>query len=109
MKRIFQAASLPDAHLLAGLLSRAGIEVHVFNENAHGATGEIPFTHAYPEIWLINDHDEPAARAIIDEFEQPAGQQGERACPVCHENNPAHFAICWHCQATLTTDEENSG
>ena len=108
MKRIFQASSLPDAHLLAGLLARAGIDVHVFNENAHGATGEIPFTHAYPEIWIIDDRDESAARAIIEEFEKPAPQGEDRICPHCHEKNPADFAICWSCQATLTTDEENS-
>lgn len=109
MKRIFQASSLPDAHLLAGLLARAGIDVHVFNENAHGATGEIPFTHAYPEIWLVDDRDEPAARAIIEEFEKPGSDHGQRVCPACHEINPADFAICWSCQSTLAPDGEDSG
>ena len=108
VKRIYQAASLPDAHLLAGLLGHAGIEVHVFNENAHGATGELPFTHAWPEIWLVNDDDEQAARVIIDEFEKPCNNTGSRLCPVCHETNPAEFDICWSCHAVLAPDEDES-
>ena len=39
MKRLCKAASLPDAHILRGLLEQEGIEVHVFNENAQSGVG----------------------------------------------------------------------
>ena len=55
MKRIYSAASLPEAHLILHRLQEKGIPARVFNENAHGGVGELPFTHAYPEIWIDED------------------------------------------------------
>ena len=57
MKKIYSAATLPDAHLVRGLLGQAGIEAKVFNEKLQGGMGEIPFTHAYPEVWIIDERD----------------------------------------------------
>ena len=51
MRRVYSAASLPEAHLLLHQLLDEGIAAAVFNENAHGGVGELPFTHAYPEVW----------------------------------------------------------
>lgn len=61
MLRLGTAANLPEAHLLLHRLAQAGIEARVLNEHAQGGLGEIPFTHAYPEIWIMEAAD--AARA----------------------------------------------
>ena len=98
MKRIYQAGNLQDAHILSSLLSDADIDHHILNSYQQGGLGELPFTHTYPEIWLVKDNDESKARAIIADFEQPlTNEMPERVCPKCGELNPATFQICWHC------------
>ena len=64
MKRLCRASSLPDAHILRGLLEQSGIEALVFNENAQGGVGQIPVTEALPEVWLADERDLPRAEAV---------------------------------------------
>lgn len=101
MRRLYSAATLPDAHLVKGLLAQAGIEARVFNENAQGGMGEIPFTHAWPEVWIVDDADFARAGEIVRQFEQPATSGPARACGQCAEENPGNFQVCWHCGAGL--------
>src|SRR4030067_2712929 len=70
MRRLCTAANLPEAHLLLHRLVHAGIEARVFNEHAQGGLGEIPFTHAYPEIWIMEPAQEARAREILPELER---------------------------------------
>ena len=106
VKRIYSAASLPEAHLLMHRLGEMGIPASLFNENAHGGVGELPFTHAYPEIWIEDPADEPRARAIVDEFEHGTGAVMNRKCTACGEHNPAAFEVCWHCAAVLCDEPD---
>ena len=102
MVKAYVAANLQDAHILLGLLQRAGIEARILNANAQGGLGEIPFVHAYPEIWLAREADLQRARALFAEFERPASAAALR-CPGCGEENPAGFEICWNCSAPTVT------
>lgn len=97
MFRVYSAASLPDAHMICGLLAQAGIEARVFNENAVGGMGEIPFTHAYPEVWVLNERDLQPARELVRAFERPQASSGSVACASCGEDNPENFQTCWNC------------
>ena len=101
MFRLCTAANLPEAHLMAHRLARAGIEARVLNEHAQGGLGEIPFTHAYPEIWIMQDEDEARARQIITEYERLSPGRGSRRCAACGEASPQEFEICWHCGGPL--------
>lgn len=101
MRKIYSAASLPDAHLVRGLLGQAGIEARVFNENAQGGMGEIPFTHAYPEVWVVEESDEVRARELVRQFERPAVNLPPVRCPQCAETNPGNFQLCWNCGTAL--------
>lgn len=101
MQKIYSAASLPDAHLVRGLLGQAGIDARVFNENAQGGMGEIPFTHAYPEVWIVDEVDAGRAREVIRQFERPESGPAMRRCPGCAEDNPGNFQLCWNCGASL--------
>jgi hypothetical protein len=101
VKRLYCAADLIEAHLLRHLLGEVGIEVKVLNENAQSGMGEIPFTHAYPEIWLLNDRDEPRARRVLEDHEHSRATNDVRPCLACGESNPANFALCWQCGAAL--------
>ena len=64
MKRIYTAANLADAHLVRDLLQHAGIAVHIFNEYAMAALGEVPMGSAYPQLWISQLHQEQHARAV---------------------------------------------
>jgi hypothetical protein len=97
MFKVYSAATLPDAHMMRGLLAQAGIEARVFNENAVGGMGEIPFTHTYPEVWVVNERDLQPARDLIREFERPAANPGSVYCARCGETNPGNFQTCWNC------------
>lgn len=101
MIRLYVAASLAEAHLLLALLADERITAHVFNEHAAGAMGEIPFTHAYPEVWLDNPADLPEARQVIGEYEQQRDLTGSRICQSCGEQSPASFELCWQCGAAF--------
>jgi len=101
MKRIYAAANLQDAHILAHSLQAAGIECHIFNENMQSGVGEIPFVQAYPEIWIVQEADEPQARAMIREFERAGDEPLPRCCPHCGEECPGNFQQCWHCRRPL--------
>lgn len=101
MLRLYSAATLPDAHLLRQLLAHAGIEAHVFNENAQSGMGEIPFTHAWPEVWIERDADMKRAREIVRSFERPPVNGADVFCSTCRERNPGNFELCWSCGAAL--------
>lgn len=101
MIRIYQAANLPQAHLVAGLLRHSGIASRVLKENAQGGLGDIPFSEAYPEVWIENTADYARAAAIIEAFEGPSADSGSRVCPVCGEENPGNFELCWKCGMQL--------
>jgi hypothetical protein len=97
MIRIYQAADLPEAHLVAGLLRHAGIAARVLKENAQGGLGDIPFGEAYPEVWIEHPADFDRANAVIDEFESPPIDSGSVICLACGEENPGNFELCWKC------------
>lgn len=101
MLRLYSAANLPEAHLLRQLLAHAGIEAHVFNENAQSGMGEIPFTHAWPEVWLAQADDAVRAREIVKDFERPCPPRTDVFCASCRERNPGNFELCWSCGAAL--------
>ena len=101
VKKLYHAANLPDAHLLRGLLGQAGIEAHVFNENAQGGVGQLPVMEAYPQIWIVDERDVPRARQIIEAFEHMPSIRSTVRCQQCAEDNPSNFQVCWSCGANL--------
>ncbi|MGE0355309.1 MAG: DUF2007 domain-containing protein [Burkholderiales bacterium] len=96
MKRVYNAANLPDAHIVAGVLAARGVRVRILNANAAGAIGELPVDAAAPQVWVEDPRDEARARAAIEEFVL-AGAGPPRTCPGCGEENPPAFELCWSC------------
>ena len=97
MLKIYSAPTLPDAHLVLGLLTQAGIDARVFNENAQSVMGEIPFHQAWPQVWIMDEADAKQARELINQIERPQSPSSAVFCPHCHEENPANFRTCWNC------------
>jgi Putative prokaryotic signal transducing protein len=101
VKCLYAAADLIEAQLFKDMLKESGIVTEIFNQNARAGTGEIPFTHAYPELWLRNESDESRARELLREFENRPMPTGVTICSQCREENPANFASCWQCGKML--------
>ncbi len=97
MKRVYCAPTLPDAHLMRGLLEREGIEAKVFNENAQSLMGEIPVHHAWPEVWIVDERETGKAREVIRRVEHSPEAARRIYCPHCGEENPGNFQVCWSC------------
>ncbi|HQZ44931.1 MAG TPA: DUF2007 domain-containing protein [Usitatibacteraceae bacterium] len=96
MKRVYNAANLPDAHIVAGVLAERGVRVRILNANAAGAMGELPVDAASPQLWVEDPRDEARARAVIEEFVRSSAGP-PRNCPACGEENPGSFDMCWSC------------
>ncbi len=96
MKRVHIAPTLLDAQLAVDALSSLGIASHIFNANAAGALGEVPFLQAQPEVWVANDAQARQACEALAAFlsVQPGA---EKTCPHCGERNPGNFLSCWLC------------
>jgi hypothetical protein len=100
LDRLTTAATLVEAHMLRDLLARAGIDAVVLNENAIGALGELPFAQAWPEIWIADRRDRPAAEDVLRRAREDLGE-AERPCRHCDASGPLAFQICWSCGASL--------
>jgi hypothetical protein len=101
MVRLYAAANLQEAQILAGMLAHAGIESRIFNQHSQGALGEIPFGETYPEIWLTDERDLGLAQKLLSAYERPVDTTQETPCGQCGEPNPASFSLCWHCGEPL--------
>ena len=101
MKKIYSASNLMEAQIVLDLLEHAYIPARIFNQYAQSVTGEIPFTHAYPEVWIVRDEDFEHGKRVIETYENIPVATSNVYCPSCHEENPVNFQLCWKCGAGL--------
>lgn len=99
MKKLCSTANIIEAQLLADLLKQDGIDVRVFNQYAVGALGEIPFTHTYPELWVVNDRDLSRANAVTSAAARALASDANKPCRGCGEPLAADLLSCWNCGA----------
>jgi putative signal transducing protein len=100
--KVFVAQNPTEAHLLKGLLESNGIATEVRHEALFGVRGEIPFTEAFPEIWVVNDnqvgealkmlHDRSSETSNVEEYQS-------WRCAICGEMVEPQFTACWQCNA----------
>ena len=100
MKRVHIAPTLLDAQLAVDALSSLGIVSHIFNANAVGALGEVPFMQAQPEVWVEDDTQERHAREVLVAFLN-VRPSADKICSHCSERNPGNFMSCWQCGRAL--------
>lgn len=105
--RVYRASSVPEAHLLCGMLEAEGVRAVVKNELLAGAIGELPMMATLPEVWLLRASDEPRARKVLDDYRARAASTlgPEVACPACSAENPSNFELCWQCRKPLAAGE----
>ncbi|WP_394809722.1 DUF2007 domain-containing protein [Nitrosomonas sp.] len=101
MKKVYSANNLMEAQIVLDLLEHAYIPAQLFNQHAQSGMGEIPFTHAYPEVWVMRDADYERGKLVIEAYEKAPVATGTVHCPACGEENPANFQLCWKCGGGL--------
>jgi hypothetical protein len=100
MKRLFTSPDLIQASQLRDVLEREGIPCLIRNDILAGLAPEVPFTEAFPEVWVQNDSDWGRAETIKNDWRkvgQPLGSSW--TCPDCGELLEAQFSSCWKCGA----------
>jgi hypothetical protein len=80
-------------------LGARGIPYVVRNQFLSGAAGELPPAECWPEVWVIEDADLPAARRVLDGLMAEAPAEGAWRCPDCGECVAPAFELCWRCGA----------
>ena len=97
MRKVFTADNLVTVAHYRNVLESEGIATEIRNQNLGGVVGEIPFTEAWPQLWVRHALDAPRAREIIAEV-SAAPETGEAwRCASCGTDNEAQFAACWQC------------
>ena len=100
MKKLFtfNVGQNTQVGLLKDLLEKSFIPCVTRNEFLSVATGEIPFTECYPELWVLNDEDYLRAKEILDGWLAPQSETPDSwVCPRCEEKIEGQFASCWKC------------
>ena len=97
-KRLAAADNLMIATLWHDVLRSAGIRCEVRNRYIGGAVGELPADQVAPQLWLVDDRDEPRAVALLDELRRPRALPSW-CCFGCGELVEGQFYQCWNCEA----------
>lgn len=94
MRRLTQAPNLAIAAMWADTLQEAGIAASVQRQFLSGIAGEMPPDQCLPEIWLLHDEQEAAARALLQELQHLPQRRWRCACG---EEVEGGFESCWSC------------
>jgi hypothetical protein len=85
-----------EAQLFKGLLESNGIPSEIRHEALFGARGEIPWTEAFPEVWVVNDNQASQAFEVLN---NPSTEGHPWLCAYCGESVEPQFTACWQCNA----------
>ena len=94
MRRLTQAPNIAIATLWTDSLQQAGFSATVQRYFLSGIAGELPPDQCLPEVWLTHDHEEPRAKAMLDELRNPPQRRWQCACGELVEGG---FQECWQC------------
>lgn len=101
MKRVYTAPDTLMVDHFKLVLDQAGIDSVVQRRFLSGASGEIPPTETWPELWVLDDEQEAQAREVIAAAAAPREAGARRACLACGERLGGQFDTCWRCGATV--------
>ncbi len=98
MLRIARAPNIAIATLWSEALRQAGFSASVQRYFLGGLAGELPPDQCLPEVWLMHDHEELPARALLHQLQNLP--QRRWLC-VCGETVEGGFEQCWQCGAAM--------
>jgi hypothetical protein len=108
MRLVFEHIDFTMVGHMQTILEAEGIRTDLRNAGSAGLAGEVPYTQVYPELWVMDNTEEPRARAIIREFrEKDAGTppSPDWKCPSCGEVVEGVFTRCWNCETEAPSEQ----
>jgi hypothetical protein len=99
MKRVFRAASLIQVAHARNVLLTAGIQSELRNQYLAGALGDLPMLETWPQLFVEDDDESAALRALARAAEAPTGLPW--TCEQCSERLEPQFTHCWRCGASV--------
>jgi hypothetical protein len=99
MKRVFRAASLIQVAHARNVLLTAGIQSELRNQYLAGALGDLPMLETWPQLFVADDDESAALRALARAAESPTGTPW--TCQRCGECLEPQFTHCWRCGAAV--------
>lgn len=101
MKKVHSAQDALAVANLRNLLLQEGIETEVRTPFLAAATGDLPFTECWSQLWVVNDEDLGRAMEVIREaLKPPPGTKKPWRCSGCGEPVESQFDACWKCGST---------
>ena len=97
MKRVYVSADIVQCGWLESVLVADGIACLVRNRYLGGAIGELPLNEAWPEIWVVDDHNAARAERLLDAALAPRKPRADWSCGQCGEIMEGQFQQCWKC------------
>jgi hypothetical protein len=97
MKRVFRAATLIQVAHARNLLLAAGIQSELRNQYLCGALGDLPMLETWPQLFVEDDDESAALRALARAAAAPTGALW--TCEQCGERSEPQFTNCWRCGA----------
>jgi len=99
MQRLTIAPNLAIATLWADMLRQAGFDATVQRAYASSIAGEMPPDQCLPEVWIMDDAQVAAARALLPQLREAPWRYW--VCPSCHEHIDGPFDQCWSCGTAM--------
>ncbi len=98
LTKLFTSPTVAEVGLLQGLLEQNGIRCVMRNEQTAMASGAIPFTDTWPELWVLNEADTAKAQELLNQWQSASTSSSEPwTCPNCGEEVEGQFTACWNC------------
>ena len=101
LKRVFRAATLLQVAHARNVLIAAGIDSELRNQYLAGALGDLPMLETWPQLWVEDDLERAALRALEKAAAAPTGAPW--VCGQCGERLEPQFTTCWRCGAPFQT------
>lgn len=98
MQMVYKSTLIGEARLIHSILEANGIPNVIRNDVLQTLSGEVPFTSAWPEVWVLEEADADQARELIA-CGAPAANTPDWTCPSCGELIEGEFDACWKCGA----------
>jgi putative signal transducing protein len=98
MTKVYSAQNALTVGNLRNFLLSEGIESEVRTPFLAAASGDLPMTECWSQLWILNDEDLERATRLINVSLEPSTQTYiSWKCPQCAEEIEGQFEICWHC------------
>jgi hypothetical protein len=96
MRKVYEDQDMTMVGYYRTVLEEEGIDTSVKNEYAQLATGEIPFTQVYPELWVNDAANYEKAVGLIQQLRDSQQEEGEEEyTPVSYKRPIGLQFVMW--------------